>query len=120
VQRIKNKAKAVWTGGRYGSEVLGTGASGTSWQCGSGGYEIAAEANLGYYFKLRSSMPRRRSDIQEELYEESSDQEEFYDEDSSDLEEYLGMFDETDQELVKMILTKMTVMMGGFSFLIAS
>ncbi|GJY01227.1 hypothetical protein Tco_0359379 [Tanacetum coccineum] len=42
--------------------------------------------------------PRRRSDIQEELYEESSDQEEFYDEDSSDLEEYLGMFDETDQE----------------------
>ncbi|GKA21862.1 hypothetical protein Tco_0707824 [Tanacetum coccineum] len=50
------------------------------------------------------------SDIEKELYEESSDQEEFYDEDSSDLEEYLGMFDET----------KMAVMMGGFSFLIAS
>ncbi|GJR13865.1 hypothetical protein Tco_0796517 [Tanacetum coccineum] len=44
------------------------------------------------------SGPRRRSGIQEELYEESSDQEEFYDEDSSDLEEYLRMFDETDQE----------------------
>ncbi|GJV28639.1 retrovirus-related pol polyprotein from transposon TNT 1-94 [Tanacetum coccineum] len=41
---------------------------------------------------------RIRSDIEKELYEESSDQEEFYDEDSSDLEEYLVMFDETDQE----------------------
>ncbi|GJT45994.1 hypothetical protein Tco_0954709 [Tanacetum coccineum] len=32
VQRIENKAKTVWTGGRYGSEVRGTVASGTRWQ----------------------------------------------------------------------------------------
>ncbi|GJY56146.1 hypothetical protein Tco_0455261, partial [Tanacetum coccineum] len=40
----------VWTGGRYGSEVLGTVASDTRWQCGSGGYELVeclALADLG-------------------------------------------------------------------------
>ncbi|GKE77944.1 hypothetical protein Tco_1544064, partial [Tanacetum coccineum] len=34
----------------------------------------------------------------EDLYEDSSDPYVFYDEDSSDLEEYLGLFDESDQE----------------------
>ncbi|GKF56561.1 hypothetical protein Tco_0166901, partial [Tanacetum coccineum] len=30
----------VWTGGKYGSEVQGTVASGMRWQCGSGSYEL--------------------------------------------------------------------------------
>ncbi|GJS61028.1 hypothetical protein Tco_0655812 [Tanacetum coccineum] len=73
----------VWTGGRYGSEVRGTVASGTRWQCGSGGYELllagvrAEEIERNRVHEETMQMLREMIKIQEEkrIFEEAARQE---------------------------------------------